>query len=351
MANAIQKNNVNVDIQVISSPSDNTSHNDVSEKIYIDSIRIKKSKNLIIRAIKELVFSLQVSALISKNSSFQVYTVPSPIILVAAYFRRSNSFGIDVRDCSWDYIDGRGLLGFIASKLLIFLLRPVFKRAAFISCTNSFESASIFKNFKRKATVIPNGIEEKKYQKLIQTPSTKNSRQGPTRILYAGNLGYAQSLMTLVDSVKMSNNFNVELIGEGAQKSNINKYIADNHINNVRVISSIGWDDLVDKYVESEILYAQITKDFSSAIPTKIFEYIATGKIVVLGLPNGPAKSIFSSFSGVFIHEPVNVESCMSTINAAASSAKPDRTLNNLLLKDYVRENYQDIFFGLLPKS
>jgi len=348
MANAIQKNNVNVDIQVISSPSDNTSHNDVSEKIYIDSIRIKKSKNLIIRAIKELVFSLQVSALISKNSSFQVYTVPSPIILVAAYFRRSNSFGIDVRDCSWDYIDGRGLLGFIASKLLIFLLRPVFKRAAFISCTNSFESASIFKNFKRKVTIIPNGLEEKKYQKLIQTPSTKNSSQGPTRILYAGNLGYAQSLMTLVDSVKMSNNFNVELIGEGAQKSNINRYIADNHIDNVRVISPMHWDELVNKYIESDILYAQITADYASAIPTKIFEYLATGRKVVLGLPDGPAKLIFDAFSGVFIHEPENVEHCKLVLNIAKESSDPDIKYNSELLKKYVRENFSETFAQLI---
>ena len=350
MANAIQKNNVDVYIQVISSPSDNTSNNDVKEKIYIDSIKIKKSKNLIIRAIKELVFSLKVSALISKKSSFQVYTVPSPIILVSAYFRRSNNFGIDVRDCSWDYMEGRGLLGFIASKLLIFILRPIFKRAAFISCTNSFEAASISKNFKRKATVIPNGIEEKKYQKLILISSTMNATQDSTRIVYAGNLGYAQSLMTLVDSVKTSNNFNVELIGEGAQKSYINKYIADNHVDNVRVISSMGWNDLVDKYVEAEILYAQITKDFASAIPTKIFEYIATGKKVVLGLPNGPAKSIFSSFSGVFFHEPLDVDSCICALNAAKNSVKPDRNLNNLLLKDYVREKHQGVFCALLSK-
>ena len=348
MANAIQKNNVNVDIQVISSPSDNTSHNDVSEKIYIDSIRIKKSKNLIIRAIKELVFSLQVSASISKNSSFQVYTVPSPIILIVAYFRNNNNFGIDVRDCSWDYIEGRGLLGFIASKLLLFLLRPIFKRADFICCTNSFESASIFKNFKRKATVIPNGIEEIKYQKLIHASNVKNISQGSTRVLYAGNLGYAQSLMTLVESVKILENFDVELIGEGVQKSYIKKYLADNHIDNVRVISSMHWDELVNKYIESDILYAQITSDYASAIPTKIFEYLAAGRKVVLGLPDGPAKSIFDTFSGVFIHEPENVEHCKLVLNIAKESSDPDVKYNSELLKKYVRENFNETFAKLI---
>ena len=60
----------------------------------------------------------------------------------------------------------------------------------------------------------------------------------------------------------------------------------------------------MEHYSEADIFYAQITKDFCSAVPSKIFEYISIGRKTVLGLPDGPAKNIFSKFSNVFIHIP-----------------------------------------------
>ena len=43
--------------------------------------------------------------------------------------------------------------------------------------------------------------------------------------------------------------------------------------------------------------------NFCSAVPTKIFEYVASGRRVLLGLPEGPARAIFSKFHGVEIFD------------------------------------------------
>lgn len=350
MANSIIKNDSYTKIQIISSPPDGTSTEKPNKSFKLNPIEIQKPKNLVVRSFKELSYSIKLSFKIDKISTFQVYTVPSPLILVGIYFRKSN-FAIDVRDCSWDYIEKKGLFGKFASKFLKVILKPIFKRATFISCTNKFESQSILKNFKRESIVIPNGIENSKYQKLIHMNHMVSFVKDELKIIYAGNIGYAQSLMTLVQSTQDIKNINVELIGEGAQKGYINDYISNENIKNVKTLSSMGWENLVKKYVESDILYAQITKDFSSAIPTKIFEYIAMGKKIVLGLPDGPAKSIFSEFSGVFIHEPENIKDCIYAINLAKESHKPAIIANNLLLKNYVRENFEQVFFNEIPKK
>jgi glycosyltransferase involved in cell wall biosynthesis len=350
MANSIIKNDSYSKIQIISSPPDGTSTDAPNESFRLNPIEIQKPKNLIVRAFKELSYSIKLSFQIDKNSMFQIYTVPSPLILVGIYFRKTN-FAIDVRDCSWDYIEKKGLFGKFASKFLKGILRPVFKKATFISCTNKFESQSILKNFKRESIVIPNGIENSKYQKLIQMNHKASFVKDELKIIYAGNIGYAQSLITLVKSTQDIKNINVELIGEGAQKSYINDYISNQNIKNIKTFSSMDWKNLVKKYIESDILYAQITKDFSSAIPTKIFEYIAMRKKIVLGLPDGPAKSIFSEFSGVFIHEPENIKDCIHAINLAKESNKPDIITNNLLLKNYIRENFEQVFFNEIPNK
>jgi glycosyltransferase involved in cell wall biosynthesis len=351
MVNAIMKDKANPRIQVIAAPSDNTSQNESSSDIQIDSIKITKSQNLILRALKEFLLSVKIALAIDSNSSFQVYTIPSPIILLATYFRKNKNFGIDVRDCSWDYIDQKGFLGSLAAKILKFILRPIFKRASFISCTNHFESSSILRNFNRDAIIIPNGIEESKYKKLIEISDKNFDNKSPTKILYAGNIGYAQSLMTLVKTSKDLNSFHFELVGEGSQKNQIKEHIRVNGISNVILTPAIQWSKLSGKYVEADILYAQITSDYASAIPTKIFEYLATGRKVVLGLPDGPAKSIFSAFSGVFIHQPNDVEDCKSALNTAKKSSQPDRIYNNVLLREYVRENFNGIFTEMIGKS
>ena len=44
---------------------------------------------------------------------------------------------------------------------------------------------------------------------------------------------------------------------------------------------------------KADVLFAQIGDNFKTAIPTKVFEYIASGRRVLLGLPEGPAREIF----------------------------------------------------------
>lgn len=47
-----------------------------------------------------------------------------------------------------------------------------------------------------------------------------------------------------------------------------------------------------------DILFSQIGPDYRTAVPAKVFEYIASGRRVLLGLPKGPAREIFSKFYG-----------------------------------------------------
>ena len=54
---------------------------------------------------------------------------------------------------------------------------------------------------------------------------------------------------------------------------------------------------------------------YRTAVPTKVFEYIASGRKVILGLPEGPARKIFSEFHGVEIFEVGNREYFLETYN------------------------------------
>lgn len=348
MVKAIKRNRAEAKITVLSAPGDNTSRDRPATDIEIVSIKILKSKNLVFRALKELIFAVRISFAVDFDSTFQMYTIPSPIIIFATYFRKKSQYGIDVRDCSWDYIEKRGVIGKLGAILLKAALRPIFRRAKFITCTNQSESSSIQRNFSRDATIIPNGIEEEKYKRLIQIPDKISEPKFSTKILYAGNIGYAQSLMTLVESSKRLGSFRFELVGEGSQKALIWERIRTYGLENVTMSPAVPWQRLIEKYDEADILYAQITEEYASAIPTKIFEYLATGRRVVLGLPEGPARSIFNRFSGVFFHSPGDVAGCEAALISAGNSSPPDRPHNSRLLRRYLRENFEREFSALI---
>ena len=98
----------------------------------------------------------------------------------------------------------------------------------------------------------------------------------------------------------------------------------------------------VKGYIDSaDILFAQIGAKYKTAVPTKVFEYIASGRKVILGLPEGPARKIFSEFHGIEIFEVGNRESLLEAYNRLLiTEITKERNRNNvdLLRVRYLRE-------------
>jgi hypothetical protein len=86
-----------------------------------------------------------------------------------------------------------------------------------------------------------------------------------------------------------------------------------------------------------DILFAQISSDYRTAVPTKVFEYIASGRKILLGLPEGPAKEIFSIFYGVEIFDVGSrVEFIKSYTKLVASNLSIENKQSNIdKLRDY----------------
>ena len=104
---------------------------------------------------------------------------------------------------------------------------------------------------------------------------------------------------------------------------------------------------------EADVLFAQIGVNFKSAVPTKVFEYIASGRRILLGLPEGPAKEIFQEFHGIEIF-PVGSLKLMNYSYEKLISQKFDseQKAHNLeLLKSrYIREKTMMTFLSEVKK-
>ena len=163
-----------------------------------------------------------------------------------------------------------------------------------------------------------------------------------TRLAYIGNVGIAQEIDQLINFSKKISNLEITIVGDGAKLEELKKMCENENINNV-LFSGVVHPSEVIKYMErADILFAQIGLKYSTAVPTKIFEYIASGRKVLLGLPKGPARTIFSEFHGVEIFDIGNRECFLESYNRLINSefTEEGKKLNlGLLASHYLRED------------
>ena len=80
----------------------------------------------------------------------------------------------------------------------------------------------------------------------------------------------------------------------------LKKYTIDNY-KNINFLGLISWYNLLPIYSNSDILFLQINKNYETAIPSKIFEYVMTGRPIIACIPNGAARDIMYVFRCLYM--------------------------------------------------
>jgi len=184
-------------------------------------------------------------------------------------------------------------------------------------------------------SVYTNGIDEIffKYDFLLKTKNDK-----PV-ILYAGNIGIGQGLHKIIPYVANElKNMKFKLIGDGrALKLLTNNYLFKSQ-NNIELLSPILRTNLIYEYQKADILFLHLNnlKAFSKVLPSKIFEYAATGKPILAGVSGYAAKFLFNYVEGVQVFNPCDIEGMKNGLQKLLNGPKHfDR---NNFLKNYNRK-------------
>ena len=113
----------------------------------------------------------------------------------------------------------------------------------------------------------------------------------------------------------------------------------------------LDWLTIIKYYKKTDIFFVQIGKEFATALPSKIFEYLATGKNIILSAPIGPSTELASIFEGIHILEPENSTMLREKILSLISSKIVTYPNNIKIVKEkYLRED-QAILFSKIVKD
>jgi glycosyltransferase involved in cell wall biosynthesis len=254
-------------------------------RFYVEAVKLTKNKEYdVVFATSSRLFTAFLGARIAKKKNLPLY--------------------LDIRDIFVDTIKDvlNPKVVFFAKPILSLIEHYTFTAADHINLVSrGFEN--YFARFKQaKYTCFTNGIDD---EFLGLGPGTLISSNQKS-ILYAGNIGDGQGLHTILPSLanKLNSNYHIDVIGDGGRKPILKKLLLG--FDNVNLLPPVARRELSNLYMNADILFLHLNDypAFEKVLPSKIFEYAATGKPILAGVSGYAAKFITEELTNAEVFHP-----------------------------------------------
>ena len=215
--------------------------------------------------------------------------------------------------------------GGINNKFLLFLV-DLMTRIIYYFYDNILIQSPSFKYY-----LLDQGVSESKiifypyyaenFYKVVNENRKIKSKFGTgLKIIFAGNIGVAQSFDTIIDAAKILaiklKNFKFIIIGDGRDRKRVQKKIAANSLNDYfKFLGSHPPEKMAVYFASADALLVSLkdTKIFSMTIPGKLQSYFACGKPIIASLNGIGAKLVEESKSG-FTSKAENAQSLAESV-------------------------------------
>lgn len=145
------------------------------------------------------------------------------------------------------------------------------------------------------------------------------------RVLYAGTVGLAQGLDTLVEAARRAGPDAVEVTvaGDGADAAILRERIERERIEAVRMIGSVAHGEVPRLYAEADaaVVLLRDRPIFAGALPTKLLEAMAAGRAIVLSARGESARLVEGAGAGVIV-PPEDPEALAGAFRELAGDAE-----------------------------
>lgn len=238
--------------------------------------------------------------------------------LGALIARRSKArLYLDLRDIFTDTIED--VLGSSPLRVLVPLFRAVERytlaRAERVNLVSKgfqdhFERLDAAKDYR----FFPNGIDEE----FLQADFSKPSQDRPIRIMYAGNIGAGQGLHRIVPGLaaELGESYELFMIGDGGTRKELEQAVKRAGVRNVHIQNPVRRPELLELYRTADILFMHLDDQdaFAKVLPSKVFEYAATGKPILAGVRGYAAQFIRKEIPNAAVFPPCNVSEAVQAV-------------------------------------
>ncbi len=230
----------------------------------------------------------------------------APSALVLARAKRA-LFVCDVRDLTWDFarevVDGsrtqRAGLDALSRVLWSTVRSAGLVTAATAGLAERLERGGVDR---RRLVLVPNSVSSPLLRAL--EPCGESVPKARPVVLYAGLLGDAQGLEVALEMAGRLPGVDVRLAGDGPCRAALEEQARAAGLGNVHFPGYLTRAELIDEYRRADVLFAQIRDSptlSQTAMPSKLEEYMATGKPTVYAGRGAAATRIEELGAGVSV--------------------------------------------------
>jgi glycosyltransferase involved in cell wall biosynthesis len=223
--------------------------------------------------------------------------------LVGALKRRP--FVLEVRDLWPESIVALGQLkrGSLPVRLLEALERWLYRRArGVVVVTRAFARHVAARGVpESRIAVVTNGIDGEAWKPRPPAPEllARHGIGGAYRVGYVGTLGLAHGLLTVLDAAQRLGDPAVHFVfvGDGADRARIEQEARQRGLANVHFTGLVPRSEVPDWLASLDVLLVML-RDlpvFETVIPSKLFEFAAMERPIILSAPRGEVREMVES--------------------------------------------------------
>ncbi len=159
-----------------------------------------------------------------------------------------------------------------------------------------------------KITLIPNGVDTKMFDPNADGEKIRErfGLKGRFVVTYAGALGAANDIDTILrtaNHLKRVSNIHFLVVGDGKERSRLETLAKEFNIHNVTFAGFYPKTTMVNILAASDVCVATLRDipAFRTTYPNKVFDYMAAGRPIVLGIDGVIRKVIEEARAGIFV--------------------------------------------------
>jgi len=245
-------------------------------------------------------------------------------------------FVLEVRDLWPDSITAVGAIKTrITLKLLIKLEHWMyFSASKIVTVTNAFKNHIINCGFpSARIKTISNGIDFQRL-KVVQPGGDPFMKDNRFILSYLGTFGLAHKLDVVIETAELLKDYqdiHFLLIGDGADRKHLESLRTEKVVNNLTILP-LQPKENVPYYLglsDAGLIILKKNRLFKTVIPSKMFEYMAFRKPLIVSVPEGEATSIVEKYNCGIKVSPENPQQLKDAILCLYQDQKYCRKLGN----------------------
>lgn len=197
-----------------------------------------------------------------------------------------------------------------------------------------------------------NGVDDDFLDFPVAATARASARR-PLRILYAGNIGDGQGLHLIIPALaqRLGKQVHFRIVGAGGRLQALREAVTARALDNVELVEPVARERLLDMYQQADVLFLHLNdfRAFRRVLPSKLFEYAATGKPIWAGVAGYAADFVRAEIGNAEVFAPCDMAGAVAALENLGCEQKPRPEFAERFSRRRIMRSMADDVLQLLP--